>query len=157
MTGLTALPLCRAHGVRTIWTAEGVAFEAPTTPPADVIAAIDKYEDEITALHRPDAAGLSGMDWRRIYARRLRECRGPAFQCVVTEWLNRHHQDTSPGRCAYCGKPEDVLAEGVLLPFGVKAHAWIHDRCSEHWQAARLAKAVVVLMSYGITSHVEDR
>jgi len=50
MTGLTALRLCRAHGVRTIWTAEGVVFEAMAEPPADVIAAIDKYEDEINAL-----------------------------------------------------------------------------------------------------------
>jgi hypothetical protein len=35
------------------WTAEGVAFEAPAPPPADVIAAIDKYAHGITALYRP--------------------------------------------------------------------------------------------------------
>ena len=47
---LVALRLCKANGVMMTWTTAGVVFEAIAEPPADVIAAIDKYEDEINAL-----------------------------------------------------------------------------------------------------------
>ena len=152
MTGLTALRLCRAHCVRTIWTAAGVAFEAPIAPPDDVIAAIDKYETEINKLCRPDAAGRSGIDWRTLYARRLRERRDVAFENVVTEWLNRHHPGTSPDRCAHCGR-----AGSVLLPIGIGPHAWIHHHCHDLWRAVRRAQAIAALASYGITARPDGR
>jgi hypothetical protein len=73
---ILTLRLLREHGVVVIWTPEGVAFEAMTTPPDDVVGAIDAYEDEIAAIYRPDSCGLSGMDWRAVFAKRLRQRRG---------------------------------------------------------------------------------
>jgi hypothetical protein len=127
------------------WTAEGVAFEAPAAPPDEVIAAIDRHEPEINALYRPDGSGRSGIEWRALYARRLRERPDAAFENVTIEWLNRHHPGTSPGHCAHCAK-----AGGVLLPVGVGPHAWIHDNCLDRWRAARRAQAIAALASYGI-------
>jgi hypothetical protein len=159
---LLALRLLKAHDVAVKWTGDGVDFDAPTKPPDDVMAVLDAHEQAIVALMKPDWAGLSGMDWRANYYRRLRErlrCGAAremavveAFQRVLTGWLNSHLQATSPIRCAHCGRPEDALYAGVLLPFGVGPHAWVHSRCWEAWRAARRRKAIETLAGCGVTA-----
>jgi hypothetical protein len=137
-----------------------VRFEAPTTPPDNVLATLDVHQQAVAALMKPDWAGLSGMDWAAIYSQRLRErlkCGAAremavveAFQHVLTDWLNGHLQASSPIRCAHRGRPEDASYAGVLLPFGIGPHAWVHSCCWEAWRAGRLAKAIEALAGYGL-------
>jgi hypothetical protein len=69
-----------------------------------------------------------------------------AFENAITEWLNQHHPETSPNRCAHCGK-----VGGLLLPIGVGPYAWVHDTCLDQWRAARRAQAISALASCGVT------
>jgi hypothetical protein len=72
-----------------------------------------------------------------------------AFQIILVEFLNRTYPDTSPDRCAWCGKPE--TRGDVLLPMGVGArHAWLHSGCRDPWAEARRRAAVEALAAMGI-------
>jgi hypothetical protein len=74
-----------------------------------------------------------------------------AFECVVTEWLNRNFQPSPPGRCIHCGGGKRQL--DPLLPFGTEriGHAWLHAGCRETWHANRRVKACAALAKVGIT------
>jgi hypothetical protein len=72
-----------------------------------------------------------------------------AFDIILVEFLNATRPDTDPNRCAYCGKPE--TPDGLLLPFGVDRHAWLHSGCSAPWRARRRAEAVATLAEAGVT------
>ena len=118
MSAFAALAAARAAGVRL------------TLEDGKLIAEAPKLAAEEVALLKS-----AGPDLRRL-----------VFEDHVTDWLNRHHPGTSPGRCAHCAR-----AGGVLLPIGVGPHAWVHDTCHDPWRAARRAQAIAVLASYGIT------
>ena len=72
---LKTLGLLREHGFTIDWVdAEGlVRFEAPTTPPDNVIATLDVHQQAVAALMKPDWTGLSGLEWRAIYEKLARE------------------------------------------------------------------------------------
>jgi hypothetical protein len=68
---LKTLALLRQHGFTVVWIdAEGfLRFEAPTRPPDNVLATLDVHQQAIAALMKPDWTGLSGLEWRALYAK----------------------------------------------------------------------------------------
>ena len=142
---LSTLSLLRQHGFTVTWIdAEGmIRFEAPTTPPADVIAALDAHGQAIVALMKPDGTRFSGLDYRKVYDMRLEErlasgmgrdhAHTEAFEHALHVWLERDFELTarsaSPSSCTYCGRPE---GDDVLVPIGVRdPHHWLHSACYE--------------------------
>jgi hypothetical protein len=167
---LKTLSLLRERGFTVTWIdAEAlVRFEAPAPPPDDVMAALDAYEGQIAALMKPDAFGLSGVDYHKAYETRLEErlasgvdradARAEAFRHALNLWLETEFDFTarfaSPWSCAYCARSEGV---SVLLPIGWgNSHHWVHDHCYEAWRSARRAKAVEALTAYGIVALSRD-
>jgi hypothetical protein len=74
-----------------------------------------------------------------------------AFECCVTEWLNRTFEPSPPGRCIYCRRGE--RNGDALLPLGMESagRAWLHGGCRDIWHANRRAKAFVALVNFGIS------
>ena len=98
-------------------------------------------------------------DWRAFFEERaaiaehdggLRrlEADARAYECCIVEWLDRHTTATAADRCAHCGRPEAPSVP--LLPFGTKAHAWLHARCWLPWYAERRRDARHGLSCAGI-------
>jgi hypothetical protein len=121
-----------------------------------------RYKQAVVAELSRIAAAAD--EWRRIFedhvatvmrVRRLPrpEAERAAYDIVVVEFLNATHPDTDPNRCAWCGRAE--TPGGVLLPFGVGPHAWMHSDCWESWRAQRRAKAEEDLARLGIVRSTE--
>jgi hypothetical protein len=68
-------------------------------------------------------------DWRWFFAERAEAAEKSglahtmaealAFDCCVTEWLNRRLVDSPPDRCCWCGGRECADEDNALLPFGL--------------------------------------
>jgi hypothetical protein len=73
-----------------------------------------------------------------------------AFECCISEWLNRNPSFSLAGRCAWCGRPESPSA--VVLPFGTEPgmHAWLHADCWAAWHQSRRQEAALALRKMGI-------
>jgi TubC N-terminal docking domain len=151
-----ALEAARAAGLKLVVEGDALALSAASAPPAEVLAAISRHKAEIIALLRPGRDGWSAEDWQVYFDERTGiaefdgrlprvEAEARAFECCVTEWLNRNPVCSSPGRCLECGGKEDAWDK--LLPYGAEptGHAWLHPGCWETWHANRKAKAVAAL------------
>jgi hypothetical protein len=61
----------------------------------------------------------------------------------------REHLDNpeppSPGKCAWCSKPEAAIAPTVQYGMLVGSNAWLHQACPTNWHEARRVKTVAVL------------
>jgi hypothetical protein len=150
----------RAAGVQVAIDGDALTLEASAAPPPAVIELLSRHKTEIVALLRLADDGWSALDWLTFFGERARmaeahgltwvEAEERAFDCCVSEWLNRHPVRSLPGRCLGCGEAEHL--HDPLLPFGVESteQAWLHSRCWPAWHAARKAKAVAELATIGI-------
>ena len=67
-----------------------------------------------------------------------------ALECCAVEWLNHNPVRSAPGRCVWCGRPENAGA--TVVPFGVgEHHAWLHPECWPTWHAHRRAAASLAI------------
>ena len=67
-----------------------------------------------------------------------------ALECCAVEWLNHNPVRSAPGRCVWCGRPENAGA--TVVPFGVgEHHAWLHPDCWPAWHAHRRAAASLAI------------
>ena len=163
MSAAEALRAAHAAGVTVMPDGENLVLEAKAKPPQSVLDALSRHKFAILALIRPSQGGWSAEHWRAYFDERCAiaesnyglpraEAEAWASACCVIEWLNQHPAPSTPGRCAWCGKPESRRA--VVLPFGTRSgtHAWLHGECWPAWHRARQAEAVVALKSMGIFS-----
>ena len=79
-----------------------------------------------------------------------------AIEDAVTHWLRLHPAcpSTPDQGCVHCGsreKPSDALLP-VLASGG---HVWVHNRCWEHWHAARRQQAREALRLLGLSLDFE--
>jgi hypothetical protein len=162
MTGEEVLALAASHGVRVVLALGDLHLEADHEPAAEALAALRDHKEAVVAELSRIAA--TAGEWSRIFeghvatvmrVRRLPrpEAERAAYDIVVVEFLNATHPDTDPNRCAWCGRAE--TPGGVLLPFGVGPHAWMHSDCWESWRAQRRAKAEEDLARLGIVRSTE--
>jgi hypothetical protein len=153
--------LARSHRIKISVDGDRLIFVgADAPPPADIVALLKRNEANLVALARQFGHDWTAEDWRAFFDERaaIAEHEGgvppgraeaQAFECCVIEWLNRNPIVSAPDRCCWCGIPG--RPDDPLLPFGVSAHAWMHDHCWEPWRTARRAKAVEALVALQIT------
>jgi hypothetical protein len=143
--------------------AKVLAFEAAPRP----IGLAAPLQGEAGGLRR-GSNSWSAEDWRSFYDERaaIAEHQGglarsaaeiQAFDCCVTEWLNRNPVVSTPDRCCWCNGGE--RQDNVLLPFGVDSvgHAWLHGDCWRQWRNSRESEAVAALAALGIISPSRTR
>jgi hypothetical protein len=119
------------------------------------------HKADLLKLLRPANDGWSPEDWQVLFEERAAiaefdgglpraEAEARAFECCVSEWLNRNPVPSAPGRCVACGDREQP--GDPLLPFGTdtSGHAWLHRACWPTWCQAREAEAVAAVMAMGI-------
>jgi len=108
----------------------------------------------------------SASDWQAYFDERAgiaefdggltrQEAEAVAFECCVTEWLNRNRVESSPDICAGCGGGEGDKSR--LIPFGTSesGYSWLHLKCSPDWHVGRRATAAGVLAVMGIVVSTE--
>jgi hypothetical protein len=161
MNALHALSAARAAGVRIRLDGDELDLSAEQEPPDTLLELLHRHKPELLRLLRPSLEGWSAEDWRAFFDERAAifefngglprsEAEARAFACCVTEWLNRKHISSAPGRCLSCGGGERPC--DPLLPFGTdtSGHAWLHRSCWPAWHRAREAEALAALASMGI-------
>jgi hypothetical protein len=161
MSAALALKSARAVGIRVRIDGDGLELEAPAQPPQAVLDLLVLHKADILRLLRPANDGWSPEDWRVFFDERAgiaefdgglsrSEAEARAFACCVTEWLNRNHTPSEPGRCLECGGGERNA--DPLLPFGADTigHAWVHRACWPARYRAREAEAIAALSSMGV-------
>jgi hypothetical protein len=141
-------------GVMVDLDGEDLILEADEEPPASVLEAIREQKPAIVALLRRQKQDRSAEGWTRFFRERTgiaqngglsrEQAEAIAFECCLVEWLNRHPVRSPPGKCVWCGRPEDAGA--TVVPFGVgEHHAWLHPGCWAAWHAHRRAAASLAL------------
>ena len=156
MSAVAALKAARAAGVHLGIDGDDLVLKAASAPPTAVLDALSWHKAEIVALLRPGRDGWSAEDWQVYFDERAgiaefdgrlsrAEAEARAFECCLSEWLNRNPVCSSPGHCLECGGREHKWDK--LLPYGTEptGHAWLHSRCWEIWHARRKAMAVATL------------
>ena len=156
MSAVAALKAARAAGVHLGIDGDHLVLKAASAPPTAVLDALSWHKAEIVALLRPGRDGWSAEDWQVYFDERAgiaefdgrlsrAEAEARAFECCLSEWLNRNPVCSSPGHCLECGGREHEWDK--LLPYGNEpaGHAWLHSRCWETWHAKREAKAIATL------------
>jgi len=108
-------------------------------------------------LHGTDGSGWDAEDWGAFFDERAgiaehdgglsrAEAEARAFEFCIVEWMNRNPARSESGRCAWCGKPEEV-GSTVVVPFGteIHGHIWLHHHCWSDWHKRRCAEAIEAL------------
>ena len=161
MSAVEALRLAWENGVRLGVAGADLILDADREPVPRVLEVIRRHKAGIVALLTAAKGDWTARDWRAFYDERAgiaehdgrmtrAEAETQAFECCVVEWLNRNHEPSLPGLCAWCR--EGRCDGGVVLPFGADAqgHTWLHGECWEAWHARRRAQAVEGLVRLGI-------
>ena len=161
MSAVQALKAARDAGIDLTVDGDALVLAAAKVPPPAVLDLLACHKAGIVALLRPTNDGWSGEDWLAFFDERAgiaefdgglprASAEARAFDCCVTEWLNRNPVRASAGYCHGCGGSEH--AHDKLLPFGTEqtGHAWLHSRCWSAWHASRKAEAVAALSTFGI-------
>lgn len=158
MSILAALKDARAGGITIQLLGEDLVLEAQSPPPDEILRRLARHKPEIVNLLR---RSWSADDWLAFFDERAgfleheagldpKEAEARAFDCCVTEYINRTHTGSDPDICAHCGGPE--VAKRPLIPFGTDGagHVWLHFDCHEVWQRARHSDAIATLQKLGI-------
>ena len=159
MSAVETLQVARAAGVHLGVDGDALVLDAASAPPAGVLDSVSRHKAEIVALLRLGRDGWSAEDWQVYFDERAgiaefdgrlsrAEAEARAFECCLSEWLNRNPVCSWSGHCLECGGREHKWDK--LLPYGTEptGHAWLHSRCWEIWHAKRKAKAVATLSPF---------
>jgi hypothetical protein len=152
----------RAAGGEIALASDGIKLKVPASLRDQVVAKVKEHKAAIRfTLKAETGDAWDPGDYRAFYdqtAGMLDDNGLPhlkaeafAFECAVTEWLNRNFQQSPPGSCIHCSGGERRL--DPLLPLGTESagHAWLHSGCREAWHNNRRAKAFAALAEVGIT------
>lgn len=161
MSAVEALRLAQENGIRVGIAGADLILDAEEEPTPVVIEALKRNKAAIVALLNAGNDGWSADDWQAFFNERAGiaefdggksrgDADGLAFDCCVTEWLNRNPGRSDPGHRAACGRSN---REGrAVVPFGTESrgHIWLHPECWQGWHVARKAEAVAALAAIGI-------
>ena len=152
MSAIEVLRMAQENGVRLDVAGADLILEADREPEPRLLEAIMRHKAGIVALLTAANGGWTAADWRVFFneragvaefdgGRNRGEAEAVAFECCIVEWLNRHPELSTPGRCTWCGMPgRDGHA---VVPFGTAnhGHTWLHPGCWNDWHRERRAKA----------------
>lgn len=163
MSAKSILETASKIGLQIDLDGDDLALEADAEPPSEVLDLIVRFKRDVVAelRDRDDEVGWDAEDWQGFFDERagIAEFDGGltrdaaearAFQCCISEWLNRHPLASQPGRCLWGGGDEPDGA--TILPFGTdrSGHAWLHPKCWSRWMDEREADAVTALAELGL-------
>jgi hypothetical protein len=140
VTRVTQADPSRVTGRQGPKTAESLSPSIPVTCVTRVTS-FQRTERDRNNTDSPLAEHASVTEHDESASRSEAERR--AFQCCVSEWLDANPEPSSPGRCAWCGQV-DVVG-GVVVPFGTRAHTWLHPSCWKMWFQNRRRQAEAAL------------
>jgi hypothetical protein len=132
---LDALHMAEVAGVKMMADGDRLRLRADRRPPTEIVEALRQHKADILALliSRNGKFAPASSAFLRPHDNQQ------AFEQPRTEWLNSHPEPTEPGRCAWCGR--SGAASSVVVPFGTRAHTWLHPECWVPWRARRLERA----------------
>jgi hypothetical protein len=153
----------RAAGGEIALASDGIKLRVPASLRDQVVAEIKEHKATIRFTLKAETGDPWDPDDYRTFYDQIAgmlefdhglaqlKAKAFAFECCVTEWLNRNFQQSPPGRCVHCGGGERRL--DPLLPLGTESagHPWLHSGCREAWNDNRRAKAFAALAEVGIT------
>ncbi len=165
MNAAAALKAARNVGVRVTVDGGDLVLDAEVPPPEPILDVLRRLKPEIVALLATDADDWSAEDWQAFFEERAgiaefdggqtrADAEAIAFECCVVEWLNRHLEDSDPGRCAWCGRPDP---DGhAVVPFGTESHGhiWLHPECWNDWSQDQRQKAQEALAPIGLIARI---
>jgi hypothetical protein len=163
MSAAAIIERVRASGGEITLAADGIKIRVPASLRDRAVAEVKAHKAAIRfALKAETGDAWDPDDYRAFYDQvagmlefdnRLphQKAEAFAFECCVTEWLNRNFEESPPGRCVHCGGGKRRL--DPLLPLGIErtGYIWLHSGCREAWHANRRAKAFAALAEVGIT------
>jgi hypothetical protein len=140
-----------------------LVLEAAGPPPSALIDALSRHKTAILALLRLAKDNWSAEDWQAFFEERAgiaefdgglprSDAEARAFECCLSEWLNRNPASSGPGYCARCGdgdQPGDPLE-----PIGTETtgYTWLHSTCLAPWREGRRGEAIAALAAMGIST-----
>jgi hypothetical protein len=164
MNAAETIVAARMHGVRLTLRGNSIRVRSRARPPEHIRTAVKANKLEIVSLLQNVDHDWTTKDWQAFFDERAGitefdgglsrgEAEARAFECCVTEWLNRNRVASSADICAGCGGAEDE----VLIPFGTdkSGYSWLHLKCSSDWHANRRTTAVSALAAMEIVASVE--
>jgi len=160
---LDILDRARQHGIAIEACGDRLKLKAPAKPPDDLLEQIRAHKPDIVSLLQPASDEWTSEDWQAYFNERAAhieyeggesrpQAEARAYECCITEWLNRHPVRSDPGRCAWCGRPDN---DGhTVVPFGAdgRGHSWLHPECWDEWFQNRREQARHALVGYGVQS-----
>ena len=162
MRAIEALRLAHEKGIRLDVDGTDLIVEADHKLTPQVVEALRQNKAGIISLLAPNNSEWSPEDLQAFYderagiaehdGRQTREqAEATAYECCVTEWLNRHPETSQPDCCAWCAKPG---TECSIVPFlaGDGGHTWLHPECWEVWHRDRREKAQRALAAMGLVT-----
>ena len=161
MSAVHALAAARMAGLDLRVDGQDLVLSAPAQPRPAILDFLAQHKAGVITLLRAQEEDWPTDEWRAFCDERAaiaefdgglsrKEAEALAYDCCVTEWLNRHPIRSSPDRCLWCGHAEG--SHGPLAPIGtdVAGHAWLHHRCWEDWHVRRKIEATDALAAMGI-------
>ena len=161
MSVAETIRMARENGVRLGVAGADLILTADREPAPPVLEAIRRHKASIVALLTVPESDWTVEEWRSLFDERAgiaefdsgqtrTDAEALAFECCIVEWLNHHPERSDPGRCAWCGKPDQ---DGhAVIPFGTESngHTWLHPECWPAWSACRRQAAMEALDKLGI-------
>jgi hypothetical protein len=165
VSAVEALNAARAAGVSVGIDGGDLVLGAPTPPPRTVLDLLSRHKVEVLELLRSTDGWWTADDWQALFDERAgvaehdggmsrNEAESLALECCIVEWLDRHPEPSSSGRCAWCGGTETTGS--VVVPYGVQSQTWLHSDCWTPWFQKRRRQAVAALAAMGIQERTID-
>jgi TubC N-terminal docking domain len=118
---------------------------------SEILQTLGSYGSLSWRAHFSERVGIAEFEHGLSRA----EAEARAFECCVVEWLNRHPEPSDPGRCAWCGNPDE--SGHAVLPFGTDSHTWLHPGCWSFWSEKRRGMAEKWLCAAGLTKPIAGK
>jgi len=156
-----ALTVARAAGVDLTVDGADLVLSAPAPPPALVIDLLSRHKVDIIAFLTTEGDGWTPDDWQTFFDERAgiaeydsglprEEAEARAYVCCIAEFIDRGAAPSDPGRCAYCGAPDQGHYGLVPLLANQSGHTWLHPACWESWFRGQQGDAAAALAAMGI-------